>query len=115
MKMSAHTSGSHHRGLPNGSGGAAILAAGIGAFAIAVLDIAADKVASINSMMNFYRPTGPLSGITMVSLVLWLVVWGVLEWQWQKKDVAIGRISRIALGLLVLSLLLTFPPIADLL
>jgi hypothetical protein len=51
----------------------------------------------------------------MVSLVLWLVVWGVLEWQWQKNDVAIGRISRIALGLLVLSLLLTFPPIADLL
>lgn len=113
--MSAHTSGSHHRGLPNGSGGAAILAAGIGAFAIAVLDIAADKVASVKSMMNFYRPTGPLSGVTMVSLILWLVVWGVLEWQWQKKDVAIKQISTIALGLLVVSLLLTFPPIADLL
>jgi hypothetical protein len=115
MKMSAHTSGSHHRGLPNGSGAAAILAAGIGAFAIAVLDIAADKVASVKSMMNFYRPTGPLSGVTMVSLILWLVVWGVLEWQWQKKDVAIKQISTIALGLLVASLLLTFPPIADLL
>jgi hypothetical protein len=51
----------------------------------------------------------------MVSLILWLVVWGVLEWQWQKKDVAIKQISTIALGLLVVSLLLTFPPIADLL
>ncbi len=115
MNTGAHTSGSHHRGLPNGSGAAAILAAGIGAFAIAVLDIAADKVASIKSMMNFYKATGPLSGVTVVSIIVWLVCWSVLEWQWQGKDVAIGRISRIAIGLLVLSLLITFPPIADLL
>ena len=115
MNTGAHTSGSIARGLPNGSGAAAILSAGIGAFAIAVLDIAADKVAPIKSMMNFYKPTGPLSGVTMVSLILWLVCWGVLESQWQKKDVAMGRIGAIALGLLVLSLLLTFPPIADLL
>ena len=42
MTMSAHTSGSFNRGMTNGSGAAGILAAGIGAFAIAVLDIAAD-------------------------------------------------------------------------
>jgi hypothetical protein len=115
MKMGAHTTGSHTRAIPNGSGAAAILSAGIGAFAIAVLDVTADKVPSIKSMMNFYRPTGPLSGVTMVSLILWLVCWALLESQWQKKDVAIGRIGAIAVGLLVLSLLLTFPPIADLL
>jgi hypothetical protein len=115
MKMSAHTSGSYPRGMTNGSGAAAVLAAGIGAFAIAVLDVAADKVASIKSMMNFYKPTGPLSGVTMVSLVLWLVCWAVLEWQWQKKDVAIWKIGTFALVLLVVSLLVTFPPIADLL
>lgn len=113
VKMSAHTSGSFTRGTPNGSGAAAVLAAGIGAFAIAVLDVAADKVASIKSMMNFYKPTGPLSGVTMVSLILWLLCWAVLEWQWQKKDVAMGKIGTFALVLLVVSLLVTFPPIAD--
>ncbi len=115
MSISAHTSGSHGRGLPNGSGAAGLLAAGIGAIAIAVLDIAADKVASIKSILNFYKPTGPLSGVTVVSIIVWLACWTVLELQWQKKDVAMGRIGAIALGLLVLSLLLTFPPIADLL
>jgi hypothetical protein len=115
MSTGAHTSGSYNRGLPNGSGAAAVLAAGIGAFAIAALDIAADKVASIKSMMNFYKPTGPLSGVTVVSLILWLVCWAVLELEWQKKDVAMGKIGTFALVLLVVSLLLTFPPIADLL
>ncbi len=115
MKTSAHTSGSFNRGLPNGSGAAAVLAAGIGAFAIAVLDIAADKVPSIKSMTNIYKPTGPLSGVTLVSILVWLVCWAVLEWQWQKKDVAMGKIGTFALVLLVVSLLLTFPPIADLL
>jgi hypothetical protein len=115
MTMSAHTSGLGHRGLTNGSGAAAVLAAGIGAFAIAVLDVTADKIASFKGMMNLYRPTGPLSGVTIISLVLWLVCWAVLEMMWQKKTVGMARVSTIALGLLVLSLLLTFPPIGELL
>jgi hypothetical protein len=115
MTMSVYTSGSGNRGMTNGSGAAAVLAAGIGTFAIAVLDVMADKIAPFKSMMNFYRPTGPLSGVTIVSLVLWLVCWTVLEMMWQKKTVGMARVSTIALGLLVLSLLLTFPPVAELL
>jgi hypothetical protein len=113
--MSVYTSGSGNRGMTNGSGAAAVLAAGIGAFAIALLDVTADKDPAFKNMMNFYKPTGPLSGVTMVSLVFWLVCWMVLEMMWQKKTVGMGRVSTIALGLLVLSLLLTFPPLAELL
>ncbi len=92
-----------------------MLAAGIGTFAIAVLDVMADNFAPFKRMLNFYRPTGPLSGVSIVSLVLWLVLWTVLEMMWQKKTVGMARVSTIALGLLVLSLLLTFPPVAELL
>jgi hypothetical protein len=113
--MSAYTSGLGHRGITNGSGAAAVLAAGIGTFAIAVLDVTADKVPAFKSMMNFYRPTGPLSGVTIISLVLWLVCWAVLETMWKKKTVAMVKIATFALVLLVVSLLLTFPPIGDLL
>jgi hypothetical protein len=42
-------------GPPNGSGSAAILAAGIGAFALPLFAIAADKVASIKQLMVFYK------------------------------------------------------------
>ena len=99
---------------PNGSGAAAILAAGIGCFLVAALAIVADKSAAIKSMMNFYRPTGPLSGVTTTAVIIWLVSWFVLEFRWQKRDVPMRRISAIAVGLLGLSVLLTFPPIGDL-
>jgi len=100
--------------LANGSGAAALLAAGIGAFLLAVLAIAADQVASIKSLMVFYKPTGPLSGVTTSAMILWLVVWAILDARWKKKTVALGRISAAALILLLAALLLTFPPVADL-
>lgn len=98
----------------NGSGAAAVLSAGIGSFALAVLAIAADKSAFLKTSLMFYKPTGPLSGVTTVAIVIWLFLWGILEWRWQKRTVAIGRISAIALVLLALGVALTFPPFADL-
>jgi hypothetical protein len=37
-----------------------------------------------------------------------------LEWRWRNRTVAAGRIIAVALVLLGLSLLLTFPPVVDL-
>jgi hypothetical protein len=100
--------------LTNGSGAAAILSAGIGSFALAVLAFAGDKSVAIKSSLNFYRPTGPLSGVTTIALLIWLFTWGILEWRWRKRSVPVTRISAIALALLGLSLVLTFPPFVDL-
>jgi hypothetical protein len=101
--------------LTNGSGAAAILAAGLGAFALAVLASAADKSAHIASSLIFYKPTGPLSGVTTAAILIWLFTWGVLAWRWRNRTVRAGRVNAAALILLGLSFLLTFPPIADLL
>jgi hypothetical protein len=98
----------------NGSGAAAILSAGIGCFVLAVLAILGDKVALFKSSFVFYKPTGPLSGVTTVAILLWLVTWATLEWRWRKRRVAARQIYAIALALLVLSLILTFPLVADL-
>ena len=100
--------------LPNGSGAAAIRAAGIGAFMVAFFAIAADKSAAFKSLMIFWKPTGPLSGVTTCAIVVWLLAWAVLEARWRKRNVALARINTVAFALLGLSLLLTFPPIADL-
>jgi len=99
---------------PNGAGAAAVLAAGVGSFLVAVFAILADKVASIKSLMNFYNPTGPLSGVTTCAIVVWLAVWALLHWRWSQRNVAVGRVTAAAFILLFLGLLLTFPPLADL-
>jgi len=77
--------------------------------------IAGDKSVHIASHLIFDKPTGPLSGVTTAAILIWLFTWGILEWRWRNKTVAVGRSNAVALILLGLSLLLTFSPIADLL
>ena len=114
MNMPDSTISPNAPALTNGSGAAAILAAGIGFFALAVLACAGDKSAAVKSLLIFYNPTGPLSGVTTVAILIWLITWGILEWRWRNRTVTVGRITAIAFALLGLSLLLTFPPVVDL-
>jgi hypothetical protein len=114
MNMSDDTISPNAPAMTNGSGTAALLAAAIGAFALAVLACVGDKTPTVKSKLIFYIPTGPLSGVTTVAILIWLITWGILEWRWRNKTVAVGRIAGIALALLGLSLLLTFPPVVDL-
>jgi hypothetical protein len=100
--------------IPNGGGAAAVLAAGIGSFLVALFALLADKIPAIKSLMVFYRPTGPLSGVTTCAIVSWLAAWMILHARWRKRTVAVMPISTAALILLLLAVLLTFPPIADL-
>jgi len=100
--------------VTNGSGAAAIFSAGVGCFVLAFLAILGDKSALVKGSLVFYKPTGPLSGVSTVAVLMWLFTWGILDWRWRKKMVAARRICAIALALLALSLILTFPPVADL-
>jgi hypothetical protein len=100
--------------IPNGSGAAAILAAGTGAFALAVLAVAVDKSAWVKRSLNFYSPTGPLSGVTTIAILVWILIWVILQWRWRSRNVAAGYVNSAAFLLLALSLLMTFPPVADL-
>jgi hypothetical protein len=113
--MSAQSGSARVQDFPNGGGAAALLAAGIGSFMVAFFAILADKVSAVKSAMIFYKPTGPLSGVTTCAIVVWLVAWALLHRRWHRRMVALGPVTKAALVLLGLSLLLTFPPIADLL
>lgn len=97
----------------NGSGAAAILSAAVGSFALAILAVAGDKSAAVKNCLIFYKPTGPLSGVTDTAILIWLVLWVVLELRWSKKSVALVPICVASFVLLGLSFLLTFPPIVD--
>lgn len=99
--------------MPNGPGAAAILAAGAGCFLLAIIAIAADRMPGLARWVSFYKPTGPLSGVTTVALLAWLGVWGVLHWKWRNRNLKMRTVAA-ALVLLALALLLMFPPVADL-
>jgi hypothetical protein len=101
--------------LVNGPAGAAILSAGVGCFAIGVLAVIGDGSKKMAGLFTFYRPTGPLSGVSSLGIAVWLVVWLVLARRWRRKSVAIGRVNLAAFVFLALGLLLTFPPFGDLL
>lgn len=98
----------------NGAAAAAILSAGIASILFAVLTITSDHSIGVKTLLTFYKPTGPLSGETTVTVVAWVGVWGVLEWLWQKRDVPLKSISLISFILFGLALLGIFPPISDL-
>ena len=101
--------------VPNGPGAAAILAAGIGCAAVGILSFAGDASESIGRFLNFYNPTGTLSGVTTVAIIVWLVVWFVLDRLWHNQTVSMTKTSVSAYVLLIVGFLLTFPPFMDLL
>jgi hypothetical protein len=101
--------------LPNGPGAAAILAAGIGACALGIFALAADASSNVNHVLSVYPPSGALSGVTSAAIVVWLVAWFGLSRLWAARDVALVRVNVAAFLLLLLGLLLTFPPFMDLL
>ena len=101
--------------IPNGAGGAAILAAGIGCGAIGVLAFWGDASASMGKALNFYNPSGTLSGVTTVGILVWMMSWFVLNRMWRDKTVAMVKINVASFALLAVGFLLTFPPFMDLL
>lgn len=101
--------------IPNGPGGAAILAAGIGCGAMGILAFAGDASGTIGKALIFYNPTGALSGVTTLAIILWLVSWFVLNRLWRTETVAMVKVNIAAFALLAVGFLLTFPPFMDLL
>jgi hypothetical protein len=101
--------------IPNGHGAAAIVAAGVGCAMIGILALAGDASPAVNKALTFHKPTGALSGVTTVSIVVWLVSWFILGRAWRAKNVSMIPTNVIAFGLLLVGLLLTFPPFMDLL
>jgi hypothetical protein len=99
--------------MPNGGALAAVLAAGIGAFAMGVFVIANE--AGIYAAPSLYGPTGGLSGRATFAVVTWLVAWGVLHARWRNRDVAPAGVFAWSLVLIALGVVMSFPPVWGLL
>jgi hypothetical protein len=115
MNSTQRTAGLQQGDIPNGPGAAAILAAGIGCAVMGILAFAGDASDAIGKLLNFYNPVGTLSGVTTVTIIVWLVAWFALSRMWAAKSVTLAKVNLASFALLIVGLLLTFPPFMDLL
>ncbi len=101
--------------ITNGRGAATILAAAAGCFALGVLALAGDASPALAARLKFWTPTGPLSGVTDVAILFWLILWFGLNRMWRDRTVSMTRVNIASILLFAGGVLLTFPPFMDLL
>jgi hypothetical protein len=98
---------------PNGPVAAALLAGGIGAATLGLVTFVYelnDKSAFAKSLA-WSKPVGALSGKSSLGIIAFFVAWAILHFLWKDKDTDFARISSIAIALMVVGLLGTFPPV----
>lgn len=100
--------------LPNGPVAAALVAGGLGAATIGLMTVLAEASTPIKNALNWWNPAGPLTGKTLVGVIVFFASWIVLHLIFRGRNVNFARASTIALILLGLGLLGTFPPFFDL-
>jgi hypothetical protein len=82
---------------------------------LGVLALAGDAYPPVARALNVWKPTGPLSGVSDLAIIVWLLVWLVLARAWARRTVKWGMVKAASIAMLAAALLLTFPPFMDLL
>lgn len=96
--------------IPNGDAAAALLAAGIGCFALGLAIILSEAVPPLRGVLTFSQSVGPLSGKSTVAVALWILSWVAWHRAWRNRTVSFPPVFATALLLIALGLLLSFPP-----
>ncbi|MFI2436062.1 hypothetical protein [Streptomyces sp. NPDC018693] len=94
---------------PEGPISAAVIAAGIGAAALGLLTTLAEASKGVADWLQWNDRVGPLSGKTLMAVAVWLVAWVVLHLALRNKEHETGRALTVALFLIGLGVLGTFP------
>jgi hypothetical protein len=99
----------HFEDKPEGPISAAIIAAGIGALALGVLTTLAEASEIFSGWLTLNAGVGALSGKTIFAVGIWLISWGVLHAAMRSTAYETRRAFTIAIVLIVLGLIGTFP------
>jgi hypothetical protein len=100
--------------VKDGSAAAAILAGGIGIAVTGIVSAMAEAIASFSALLVWSKPVGALMGKTIIGIVVWLVSWIIISRVWKDKDVKFAPVLVISAILLAAGVLLTFPPVFEL-
>lgn len=95
--------------LPDGPAAAALIAAGVGCLAMGAFTTIAEASASFAKTLTYNTDVGPLSGKTILTVIVWLVAWVILHLAVRRREVGITRALTVCLILTAGGFLLTFP------
>ena len=99
---------------PNGPVAAALLAGGIGSATLGVVTTLAAASEGFAQSLSWISAVGPLTGKSLVSVLIFFIAWLVLHFLFRGKEVNFNQIFTISLVLLAIGLLGTFPPFFEL-
>ena len=101
----------------NGPAAAALLAGGIGSAAMGIITLIyeLDDKSGFSKSMTWYKPVGGLSGKSSWAIIIFFVAWAILHFVWKDRNTNFARISSLAIALLFVGLIGTFPPVWHLL
>jgi hypothetical protein len=94
---------------PEGPIAAAILAAGVGALTLGIVTTLVEASKGFKDALTWSKDVGPLSGKTIVTVLVWLAAWAVLHIVYRRKAYETRRALTIALILIALGIIGTFP------
>lgn len=100
-------------GSDTNSATAALASAGIGCLAMGIVTTLSEASKPAADMLNLYKPAGPLSGKSLVAIIVWLVAWVVLHGAAKRKRINTGRWITLSLVCVVCGLVSTFPLFFD--
>jgi hypothetical protein len=93
----------------NGSAIAALVGAGIGAFAMGAIVLLNEL--GLFAAPTLYAPAGGVSGRTTLAAIIWLIAWTVLHNRWKAREITTARVGAVTLILIAAGILGTFPPV----
>ena len=96
---------------PNGPVAAALLAGGIGSAVLGLATFSVELSEAVKNLLNWYKPVGPLMGKSSLGILAFVLSWVILNALWKGKETNFNRIATVALVLVVIGLILTFPPV----
>jgi hypothetical protein len=93
--------------------GAAMIASGIGSLVLGIAIVLAEVNAGAKSFLTWSAAAGPLSGKTSVAVIAFFGSWVLLHYALKRYPLTLTRSFVITLVLVVLGLLLSYPPIFE--
>ena len=90
---------------PEGPIAAAIIAGGIGAVALGFFTTLAEASTGVKDWLDWNADVGPLSGKTIMAVIVWLVAWVTLHVMYRNKPYETRRAFMIGLVLVGLGVL----------
>ena len=91
--------------------GAAMVASGIGSLILGIAIVLSEANAGIKAFLTWNSGVGALSGKTGVSVIGFILSWVILHYVFERRPVSLMTSFVITVVLLVLGLLLSFPPV----